>query len=166
MRERLAGILSGYDHIFTHNPWGEYGHEEHVQVHNVICELQEKARYNIWYDGYCSTRTLGMIDPASCAGENMQLKTERNTAEELMKMYETAGCWTWHKDWAWPFQETFFKKGDAFVDPKNARLVNLNVIVLAPLYREDSKPQLNVYRRLKTLARGTVKKMVQRFERV
>jgi len=29
----LREVLKGYRNVITHNPWGEYGHEEHVQVY-------------------------------------------------------------------------------------------------------------------------------------
>ena len=38
----LEGRLSSETTVITHNPWGEYGHEEHVQVHRVIKNIQKK----------------------------------------------------------------------------------------------------------------------------
>ena len=157
MRERLAAVLSHYRTVFTHNPWGEYGHEEHVQVHRVICELQEKAGYDIWYSGYCSTRTVGMINQSSCVADNMTLQTDRTTAEKFMEIYKQEGCWTWFPEWHWPIQETFFKQGiTSYPDPDKGSLVNLNLIVLAPVSQETSGLLLRVYRRLKTLAKAVV----------
>lgn len=154
MRDRLAGILSQYRNVITHNPWGEYGHEEHVQVHRVVCEIQERAGYDIWYSGYCSTRTAGLIDQCACVADNITLQPDIDTAERLKEMYERNGCWTWYTDWRWPMQETFFKRGLASPsDTNNGRLVNLNLIVLPPVSRETSGWRPRVYRRLRKLAR-------------
>jgi hypothetical protein len=154
MRDRLAGILSQYRNVFTHNPWGEYGHEEHVQVHRVVCEIQKKACYDTWYSGYCSTRTVRLIDQCACGGESITLPTDVDTAERLMEMYERNGCWTWYTDWRWAMHETFFKRGLASSsDWDSGRVINLNLIVLPTVSGETSGWCLRVYRRLRTLTR-------------
>ncbi len=44
LKNHLKKKLMGYVNIFTHNPWGEYGSEEHIQVYKVVKELQEEIR--------------------------------------------------------------------------------------------------------------------------
>jgi hypothetical protein len=152
MRDKLVGMLSQYRNVFTHNPWGEYGHEEHVQVHRVICDLQDKAGYDIWYSSYCSTRTVGLIDQGACVAGNITLPPDVDTAETLMQMYERNGCWTWYTPWTWPKQETFFRLGlGSSSDSENERLVNLNLIVLPPVFRQIDGWRSSVQRRLKKL---------------
>jgi len=42
--------LEEYDHILTHNQWGEYGHKHHVDVHNyVVSKYQHKKLSFIGY---------------------------------------------------------------------------------------------------------------------
>ncbi len=36
LRRRLPALLAGHDAVFSHSPWGEYGHEDHVQLHAVL----------------------------------------------------------------------------------------------------------------------------------
>jgi hypothetical protein len=48
LKERLEAQLETYRNVFTHNPWGEYGHEEHVQVYRVIKGLQHKMGFDLW----------------------------------------------------------------------------------------------------------------------
>ncbi len=42
LKKKLAYLLVDYHNVYTHNPWGEYGHEEHIQVFRVIEELQKE----------------------------------------------------------------------------------------------------------------------------
>jgi len=48
---RLTVELAPFRTILTHNPWGEYGHEEHVQVHRAV----ERCRP-------CTALTAGIRD--------------------------------------------------------------------------------------------------------
>ena len=34
--KKLTFELKDFKNVFTHNPWGEYGHEEHIQVFKAI----------------------------------------------------------------------------------------------------------------------------------
>ena len=154
MRDRLPSILSGYRNVITHNPWGEYGHEEHVQVYRVVCELQKELGYDIWYSGYCSTRTMNLVDPSTYITDAIILPTDVATAKNIMEMYVDYGCWTWYTDWQWPMQETFFKQGPDSDGFKAGKLVNLNLIMLPLVSREKAAPHMNMYRRLKALIRN------------
>lgn len=160
LRKKLASILSQYRKVFTHNPWGEYGHEEHVQVHRAVCELQDKMGYEIWYPSYCSTRTLDLIDPRWCLTENVTLQTNAETAERLMEIYERNGCWTWHQGWQWPLTETFFQRRIASpYDVDNGKLVSLNLLVLPLVSQESSGLCRSAYRRLKSLVKNALRKV-------
>jgi hypothetical protein len=33
--------------IYTHNPWGEYGHSEHILVHNIVHDIAKKLKKKI-----------------------------------------------------------------------------------------------------------------------
>ena len=57
LHEALRPIVSKATHVFTHNPWGEYGHEEHVMVHRVATLLAQKAGTPVWYSNYASNWT-------------------------------------------------------------------------------------------------------------
>ncbi len=50
--ERLAAalrpLLRPGMNVFTHNPWGEYGHEEHVQVCRVLQRLRREIGFRLW----------------------------------------------------------------------------------------------------------------------
>ena len=55
---QLRGVLGESDVVVTHNPWGDYGHEEHVQVHRAVTTVQKVLGYDVWYSNYCSERSL------------------------------------------------------------------------------------------------------------
>ena len=42
---KLSKSINYGETIFTHNPWGEYGHEEHIQVFRVIMALSKELTY-------------------------------------------------------------------------------------------------------------------------
>ena len=45
--ERLREVLKGYRNVITHNPWGEYGHEEHVQVYRAVKRVQAQLGFDV-----------------------------------------------------------------------------------------------------------------------
>jgi len=34
--------------VCTHNPWGEYGHEEHIQVNHAVVQLAQAVGSSVW----------------------------------------------------------------------------------------------------------------------
>ena len=110
LRDKLAIKLAGYQNVITHNPWGEYGHIEHVQVYRVVKDLQESMDFDIWYSNYCSTRTIKLINPMLNASESVKFSTNTEIAKAAMSVYKDSGCWTWFEDWDWAKEEIFFKE--------------------------------------------------------
>src|SRR5689334_18463518 len=47
LRAGLAQRLSGASAVFTHNPWGEYGHPDHVQVARVVESLRHELGFRV-----------------------------------------------------------------------------------------------------------------------
>src|SRR6202012_2530291 len=50
--ERLRASLTGCRDVYTHNPWGEYGHAEHIQVYRAVTALQDELGYTVWFSNY------------------------------------------------------------------------------------------------------------------
>jgi len=49
----LDHLLADAVEVYSHNPWGEYGHEEHIQVWCAVSELAEKHGCSVWiWDGF------------------------------------------------------------------------------------------------------------------
>jgi LmbE family N-acetylglucosaminyl deacetylase len=114
LRNRLQQELSACSNVFTHNPWGEYGHEEHVQVYRVVKDLQAEFNFKIWYSNYCSNRSYPlMIRQLSGGGKQMlTLKTDRKIMDMIKKLYQDFGCWTWYSDWNGFSEDTFFSENN------------------------------------------------------
>jgi len=149
LRTKLAKVLAGYQHVFTHNPWGEYGHEEHVQVYRVIQELQKDMGYHIWFSNYCSTRTVHLASLMVNACEVCTRATDRVIARKLLEVYERTNTWTWYDNWEWPSQETFFKESYSEAQSVSAgTLLPVNMVVMPPLPSKPNSSESRV-RRLK-----------------
>jgi LmbE family N-acetylglucosaminyl deacetylase len=109
LRQHLRRELAGYTQVFTHSPWGEYGHEEHIQVYRVVKELQQKQHFRLWYPNYCSDKSLPLMlqHSAVWSAERMTLSTDRELAVKIMQIYQECDCWTWFPDWLGADEETF-----------------------------------------------------------
>jgi len=132
--EKLRLELEFGDVIFTHNPWGEYGHPEHVQVFRAVYSLKAEFNLEIFVDGYVSDKTYGfmskhysLLSPQSFLGyPNNEL------GEKIMEVYLRSDCWTWRKDYEWPSTEVFYKLADdnesTLATPNNSSYPPLNML--------------------------------------
>ena len=107
----LRRKLVNYKNVFSHNPWGEYGHPEHIQVHNVVKELKEEMNFRLWYPNYLSNKSFKLMTQyLSCFDkEIMTLKTNNILAEKIKNLYQKHQCWTWYDEWQWPIEESFIQ---------------------------------------------------------
>lgn len=105
LRPRLAGIKN----VFTHNPWGEYGHVEHVQVYRAVRSLQLELGFDLWFPTYFSKETMGLMDRhrALLEGDKITLSTDKERAGQIADLYKANDCWTWYDDYEWAETETF-----------------------------------------------------------
>jgi hypothetical protein len=105
----LLEYLEGCGMVVTHNPWGEYGHEDHVQVFRVLTFLQKKLGFRLWVSSYYSKKSQSLVRRYHWEGkEKVTLTVPCEQNLKLMKLYNDFGCWTWHQDWKWPEKETFY----------------------------------------------------------
>jgi LmbE family N-acetylglucosaminyl deacetylase len=97
--------------VFTHNPWGEYGHAEHVQVFRVLSKLKEKLGFGLFVDGYVSKTTLNLMSQHAhtLRDEPLVRSTDRSLAHRLKDLYINHECWTWVADYEWPEREIFYR---------------------------------------------------------
>jgi len=107
----LRKELRGFENVFTHNPWGEYGHEGHVQVSRVVSDLAGELGCSVWYSGYVGERSRQLaqqfeLPPAG--SENVLIRsTNMPLAQKYMQIYQTHDVWTWRDDHVWPDEEVF-----------------------------------------------------------
>lgn len=99
LRAQLAQSLRGVRYVFTHNPWGEYGHPDHVQVCRVIESLRDELGYRVLHSGYVASRTMPLaareLPRLTMAAH---LPTNSQLVETLVALYCKHDCWTWPPD--------------------------------------------------------------------
>lgn len=109
LRRELRPRLRGYTRVYTHNPWGEYGHEEHVQVYRAVKSLQVELGYEIWFGNYVSNKSSRLL-LRYIGGFNADYETRKTDpvlGERLASLYKECGCWTWFDDYHWFTHECF-----------------------------------------------------------
>lgn len=147
LRERLSGCAE----VVTHNPWGEYGHPEHVQVYRVVKDLQESLGFTLWFSNYCSTISLPLALQyiAGFSSAYTTLMTDKETGERIRDIYKRNGCWTWYDDWEWFNEESFTQDADRGAVKPYGHLFPLNMIKMnsfaAPVVRPARRFRRNRY---------------------
>lgn len=107
LRPRLAGASS----VLTHSPWGEYGHEEHVQVFRAVLALRAEFGYAIWIPGYVSDRAFPFM-LRNLSGIDLSTRTfpvDVDVTGRVKELYSRNQCWTWFDDYVWPENEFFYE---------------------------------------------------------
>lgn len=142
--ERLRSELAGYVNVVTHNPWGEYGHEEHVQVYRAVRDLRPALGFRIWFSNYCSNRSLPLLlrEVSGFKTEYFTLPTNKFLAEKMRSLYVDNSCWTWYPDYEWFNDESFMLDRPEPAPPKPyGRLFPLNLVKIE-FPRETGKKSL------------------------
>ncbi|TWB41129.1 PIG-L family deacetylase [Nitrospirillum pindoramense] len=107
----LRPVLEGCAEVYTHNPWGEYGHAEHVQVHRAVAALQAELGFRLWFSNYVDAASWPFAcrlagDP--CWSERRAARPDVATARRLRAVYRRQGAWTWTPFHRWPVEETLY----------------------------------------------------------
>jgi hypothetical protein len=146
LKQHLKDKLIGYHNVFTHNPWGEYGHEEHVQVYRVVKEVQKEMRYDLWFSNYCSNSSFKLMLSyiSGFDSEYVTLGTNKNLSSTVKELYKKNGCWTWYDDWEWFNEESFMKDRDYTDGIKTyGHVFPLNMIKFDPFISIEANSRSN-----------------------
>ena len=158
LKQGLSRKLKSYDNVFTHNPWGEYGNEEHIQVYRVVKELQEQMEFDLWFSNYCSNKSFKLM-LRYLPGFDVEYVTQRTNkvlSHSIERIYKKNGCWTWYDNWEWFDNETFIKDKRTEVKDENyGRAFPLNMIKVE--FAEKSKIKSSVLRRFSGKLLGQLK---------
>ena len=149
IKENLRKHLAGCQNVFTHNPWGEYGHEEHIQIYRIIKELQKKMEFDLWFSNYCSNKSFPLIIKyiSEFDSEYITLKTNKKISNNIRDLYKKNGCWTWYDDWKWFDEESFIKDKTCKESVnKYGRAFPLNLIKVE--VQIESKGKASIFSRL------------------
>lgn len=127
----LEPELEGYHNVFTHNPWGEYGSDEHVQIHRAVTDIQKSGHYTMWFPNYVSNKSCGLMasqmDTINLS--YITLQTNKELSARIQRLYQKHKCWTWYDDWQWFEEETFLSKPAAAENAMGSgRTVPMNFI--------------------------------------
>jgi hypothetical protein len=142
IRRLLKDKLTGYSDVFTHNPWGEYGHEEHIQIYRIVKELQSEQQFNLWFSNYCSNSSLNLMLRyiSGFDSEYVTFKTDKVMATSVKELYKKNDCWTWFDDWTWFNEESFMKDRDYIDEVKPyGHIFPLNMIKFEPFGESNKK---------------------------
>ncbi|WP_428648027.1 hypothetical protein [Roseibium sp.] len=109
--QALDQHLNDGDLVVTHNPWGEYGHEEHVQVFRAVAALRRKRNLRIFVSSYVSDRVLYFMERNTprLGDASELLPTDKQLGQVMMRHYQAHNCWTWEDGYQWPDYECFYE---------------------------------------------------------
>jgi LmbE family N-acetylglucosaminyl deacetylase len=113
--DRLLAALDPYvaesEHIYSHNPWGEYGHEAHIQVWSVVSRLARERGRTLWvWDGLTNDELLERgsrvrLEYFTPLPEDLKvqaLEPDLEMYQRLKQLYERHDVWTFRADYVPP----------------------------------------------------------------
>lgn len=125
---RLTDELKGVANVFTHNPWGEYGHPDHIQVNKALVEVQKDLGFDIYVTTYCGIITLKLVNQYLPLGlpikEYVSIETDRDLARQIVSLYKKYNCWTYHDDWNPMKVDTFIKSPGRIDNKRHTEMFN------------------------------------------
>jgi LmbE family N-acetylglucosaminyl deacetylase len=107
----LRPLLRADMNVFTHNPWGEYGHEDHIQMFRVLERLQGEIGFALWISNYGTERSLPLARRyfQTKPEKPVRLSVDKPFCDAVAATYQRHGCWTWADDWQW-FDDEYFMR--------------------------------------------------------
>ena len=158
--------LALYDVIYTHNPWGEYGHEEHILVFKAVCSATESMKSVVYVPSYISDRSKKTFDIQKVLlGSELAVgKVPKNLCISIKKLYIDTKCWTWHDEYIWPESEVFIKlRNHDSTEGKKFWKCNANppVMLLTQSFK-ISYLQLFISRLLPTTLKKKIKRLLKK----
>jgi LmbE family N-acetylglucosaminyl deacetylase len=111
--DRLAAALQGMSTVFVHNPWGEYGHDDHRRLYAVVNALRHQVNFSVYVPSYVERRALGLMAATLEEGisDTQTFPVDRTEIDPIVELYRSNCCWTWSTKWGWPKEEHFFRIG-------------------------------------------------------
>jgi hypothetical protein len=111
MRRLLPAELEGATAVFTHNPWGEYGHEDHIQVCRVATRVADDLSLPVWYGTYASVKSLPLLRRYLGRGDQHYVlqPSDPDLGTQIAAVYRRHGAWTWFDDYHWFAHDCFVR---------------------------------------------------------
>lgn len=107
----LKSTLLGCDQVYTHNPWGEYGHEEHISVFKAVCSAIKGTDTKVYVSSYISDRSTPLFNAQKYLLKSpiITAKIPQKLCKQIKDLYITTECWTWDEHYEWPQSEIFIE---------------------------------------------------------
>jgi LmbE family N-acetylglucosaminyl deacetylase len=111
LEEQLTPMIRDATSVITHNPWGEYGHEEHVLVHRAVTALAASSQKDVWYNNHASSWSEDLMRVYLDKSEHHIIGRDVDTdaMQNIADIYRAHGAWTWFDDYRWFGQEHFVR---------------------------------------------------------
>jgi LmbE family N-acetylglucosaminyl deacetylase len=152
----LSPVLGEFKNLYTHNPWGEYGHEEHILVSGVATQLAADRSLRVWYSNYASNRSQALMTRyLKGFGRPVFSETiDTGAMQKASNCYREAGCWTWFSDYAW-FDREYFVEGPLAESeaPGEGSVFPVNFIRVRQANRISGRPRSTAQRMKRRLLR-------------
>lgn len=150
LQDRLRTSLKDMRNVIAHGPWGEYGHEDHVQVFRAVAGLAAEMGFRLWVPAYVAPKSEALMrrNLRFLGRPTPPQATDKALAEELSAIYKRTGTWTWFDSYVWPDREWFLPWHPAGA-PDAATEADIQRIVFPPDYEETRRKHLNWRRELK-----------------
>lgn len=99
---KLKLIVENDIEFWTHNAWGEYGHDDHILVHQAVIEIAERFDIPVYcYNG---------PKPIDTSKENtIWIKNNLEFFDGMKKLYLGGKAWTYEHDYEAKEKNQFFK---------------------------------------------------------
>jgi LmbE family N-acetylglucosaminyl deacetylase len=157
--EALDPHLVGIQNVFTHNPWGEYGHEAHVQLSKVTTRLAAKHGAAVWYGNYVSGKSSRLMRQylSGFSNDYYARDVDAARAREIADNYMRNGAWTFDGDHTWFPTECFIRGPlEAAAEPSVGVLFPVNYIRVPfdPVPATTAPPGIvqRLHRKLRTVS--------------
>jgi len=94
--------------VFTHNPWGEYGHEDHIQIYRALEMLQASFGFQLLVSCYSHSKTLMKLEINKLSNTFYIGQPNLQIYQQVKQLYLDNDVWTWHDNYVPPKNEYFF----------------------------------------------------------
>ena len=109
--KKIDKYIKDCDSIVTHNPWGEYGNHEHIQLYRIMKEIALKSNLKLFVTGYTSfaSSRLMYMNNLQLTNKFFKRKTDINLFNNLKELYLKTGSWTYYDAYKPPTWEIFYE---------------------------------------------------------
>jgi LmbE family N-acetylglucosaminyl deacetylase len=111
LQDTLRQRLTGMHNVIVHSPWGEYGHEDHVQVFRAVASLADELKFTVWVPGYYAEKSEMLMRRSLryFGAPTAPMPIDAGLADEISQIYKRTSTWTWFDEYTWPETERFFR---------------------------------------------------------